>query len=149
MQGSSSTPNSGAIIVVVGSPTLQYFFHEATAWSSYSPPSYNEEKAAMRMPLEWFLSPREATAIYTERNPLLKATQSGSVDTSDLRRLPENRCGKATLQGIPGHYVMAGNEEADACGMQTAPITDGAPRPVPFVEAAALIRRGLMGPPPT
>ncbi len=71
------------------------------------------------------------------------------MGTSDLRRLPENRCGKATLQWIPGHYVMAGNEVADACDMQTAPITDGAPRPVPFVEAAALIRRGLMGQSPT
>ncbi len=44
---------------------------------------------------------------------------------------------------------MSGNEEADACGMQTTAIIDGAPRPVPFIEAAALIRRGLMGPPPT
>ncbi len=51
------------------------------------------------------------------------------------------RAGKTTLLWIPGHHVIAGNEEAGACAKQAAAITDGAPRPVSFATASTLIRR--------
>ncbi len=50
------------------------------------------------------------------------------------------RVGKTTPLWIPGHHGITGNEEADACTKQAAAITDGAPRPVSFAAASALIR---------
>ncbi len=79
---------------------------------------------------------------------LLKAIQSGSTDTTDLRRMLNKRAGKATLLWIPGHHGIAGNEEADACAKQAAAITDGAPRLVSYAAASALIRRTLTDTPP-
>ncbi len=40
------------------------------------------------------------------------------------------------------------NAEADACAKQAAAITDGAPRPVSYAAASALIRRTLTDPSP-
>ncbi len=94
--------------------------------------SYDEEKAAMRMALEW----------------LLKVIQSGSADTTNLRRMLNKRTGKTTLLWIPGCHGIAGDEEADACVNQAATFTDSAPHPVSFPAASALIHRTLTDPPP-
>ncbi len=59
--------------------------------------SYDEEKAAMRMALEWLLPSHATAAICTDSQSLLKAIQSGSADTTDLRRMLNKRAGKTTL----------------------------------------------------
>ncbi len=59
--------------------------------------SYDEEKAAMRMALEWLSPSHAAAAICTDSQSLLKAIQSGSTDTADLRRMLNKRAGKTTL----------------------------------------------------
>ncbi len=40
---------------------------------------------------------------------LLKAIQSGSANTTDLRRMLNKRAGKTSLLWIPGHHGIAGN----------------------------------------
>ncbi len=102
----------------------------------------------MRMALQWLLPSHDAAAICTDSYSLLKAIQSGSADTADLRRMLNKRAGKTTPLWIPGHHGIAGNEEAGGCAEQMAAITDGAPRPVSFAAASALIRRTLTDPPP-
>ncbi len=59
--------------------------------------SYDEERAAMRMALEWPLPSYTAIAICTGSQSLLKTIQSGSGDTTDLRRMLNKRAGKITL----------------------------------------------------
>ncbi len=90
--------------------------------------SYDEEKAAVCMTLEWLLPSLEAAAICTDSQSLLKVTQSSSADTSNLRHTLNKWEGMSTRLWIPGHHRIAGNEEADDCAKQAAAITDGAPR---------------------
>ncbi len=46
--------------------------------------SYDKEKAALRMALEWLSPSHAAAAICTDSQSLLKAIQSGSADITDL-----------------------------------------------------------------
>ncbi len=64
-------------------PTLLKKQQRGTAFTS----SYDEEKAAMRMALEWLLPSHAAVAICTDIQLLLKAIQSGSADTTNLRHM--------------------------------------------------------------
>ncbi len=102
----------------------------------------------MRMTLEWLLPSQEAVAIRTASQSLLKVIQSGSVDTSDPRRLLDLRADKTTLLWVPGHHGIVGNAEADGYAKLAVAITDDTPRLVSFVAASTLIRRTLMDPPP-
>ncbi len=81
----------------------------------------------MLMALEWHSPSHAAAATCTDSQFFLKATQSGSADTADLRSMLNKRAGKTTLLLIPGHHGIAGNEEAYACAKQTTPLTDGSP----------------------
>ncbi len=107
---------------------------------------YDEEKTAMRMALKWILPSPEATAICTDSQSLLKVIKRGSADTSDLRRILDQRAGKTTLPWIPVHHGVADNEEAGACAKQTVAITDDTPRSVSFSAASELICQTLMDP---
>ncbi len=103
--------------------------------------SYDKEKAAVRMALDWLLPSHEVAVIFTDSQSLLKVIQSGLDDISDIRHMPNKRAGKTTLLGIPVHHGIAGNEEADACVKQVTAITGRTPRPVSFAAASARIRR--------
>ncbi len=110
--------------------------------------SYDEEKAVLRMALEWLSPSHAAAVICTDSQSFRKAIQSGSADTAGLRCMLNKRAGKTTLLWIPGHHGIAGNEEADAYANQAAAIADGAPRPVSFAAASALVCRTLTDPTP-
>ncbi len=145
----AGTLNGGAgMVVTEGDPanpkTLLTNQQRGAAFTS----SYDEEKAATRMELEWLLQLHAAAVICTDSQSLLKAIQSGSADTKDLRRMVKKRAGKTTLLWIPGHHGIAGNEEVNAWDKEVEAITDGAPRPVPFATGSALIHRTLTDPPP-
>ncbi len=101
----------------------------------------------MRMVLQWLLPSHDAAAICTDSHSL-QAIQSGSADTADLGRRLNTRAGKTPLLWIPGHHGNFGNENADACAKQTAAITGGAPRPVSFAAASALMHRTVTDPRP-
>ncbi len=70
-----------------------------------------------------------SAAKYTDSQSLLKAIQSGSADTPDLRRMLDQRIGMTAMLRIPGHHGITVNEEAGACAMQAAAVSIGVPRP--------------------
>ncbi len=72
-------------------PTTLFLKHQRGA-AITSP--YNEQKAAMRMALEWLVP---SHAICTDSQSLLIAIQSGSADKVDLRCMLNKRAGKTTL----------------------------------------------------
>ncbi len=102
----------------------------------------------MRIALDCLLPSHAAEAICSDSQSPLKAIQSGSADTADLRRMLKKLARKTTLLWIQRPHGIAGNEEAAACAKQAAAITDGAHRPVSFAAASVLIRRTLTDPPP-
>ncbi len=80
----------------------------------------------------------KAMSICTNNQSLLKAIQSGSADTTHLKRMHNKRAGKTTLLRIPGDHGNADNEEADACAKQAAAITEQSPSPQPRHSSAEL-----------
>ncbi len=81
-----------------------------------------------------------AAAICTDSQSLLKAIQSGSANTADLRSMLNKRAEKTTLVWIPGHHGIADNEEVDASAKQAVPtvFTDQSPSPQPVHSSAEL-----------
>ncbi len=84
--------------------------------------SYDEEKAVVRMALEWLLPLHKAVVICIDSHSLLKTIQSGSADTSDLRRMLCQRAGNTTLHLILGHHRVADNDVADAFANQVTAV---------------------------
>ncbi len=72
---------------------------------------------------EWLLPSYETAAKCTDSQSFLKVIQSGSTDTSDLRRMLEKRADTTTLLWIPVYQWIASNEEVNACATT---IIDGA-----------------------
>ncbi len=72
------------MVVTEGDPanpmTLLTKQHHRAAFTS----SYDEEKVAMRVALEWLLPSHAATIICTDSQSFLKAIQSGSADSTPL-----------------------------------------------------------------
>ncbi len=63
----------------------------------------------MLMALELLLPSHEVVAKWTDSQSLLKAIQSGSTDTLDLRRMLDKRADKTTPLWVPGQYGIADN----------------------------------------
>ncbi len=93
------------MVVIEGDPITLFTKHQRGAYAKAS----DEEKAAIRMALEWFLPSHTAAAICTDTQSLLKVIQSGTADTADQRRILSKQAGKTTLLWIPGHDGIAGN----------------------------------------
>ncbi len=60
--------------------------------------SYDEEKAALLMALEWLSPSHAATVICSDSQSFRKAIQSGSADTADLRRMVNKRAGLLAMR---------------------------------------------------
>ncbi len=94
----AGTLNSGTGIVVTerdpaNPTTLLTKQQRGAAFTS----SHVEEKVAMHMALEWLLPSHAAVAVRTDSQLLLKAIQSSSADTANIRRMLNKRAGKTTL----------------------------------------------------
>ena len=105
--------------------------------------SYEEELRAMHMAVEWAASLNDATqgvAIFTDSQSLCTALKGTSPALDDLRSRLASATPTITIQWVPGHCGVPGNELADEAAKAA---TSGAREPggVSFNSIGALIRR--------
>ncbi len=110
--------------------------------------SYDEECRAMGMALEWVarLPADKTVAIFTDSQSLCQAIQNRSQQVENilesLRALPSG----VTIQWVPGHSNIPGNELAD-CAAKKAASTSGSPAPVSYGSVCSHIGRVIRDPP--
>ena len=77
--------------------------------------SYEEEKQAMLLALKWTLKENRFTdtVICTDSKSLLQAIQNYSPELSEIHDLLSSLVGRMTLQWVPSHSNIPGNELAD------------------------------------
>lgn len=112
--------------------------------------SYEEEKRAMILGLEWLTEPPEIVTFATDSLSLLQAINSRSVDTIAIRQ--KIRAMKDThfnLLYVPGHKDIPGNETADQHAKAAALLPEPPVMTVPFRAAKSAIKKDICDPAPT
>jgi len=105
--------------------------------------SYEEEKAALGLALTWVNeNPQPHVAVCSDSQSLLKAIEGASVDTGAIRGGLDKLKTKMTLQWVPGHEDVPGNELADQAAKE-ATTMEGTEQPISYSSAKALIKRNI------
>ncbi len=138
------------MVATTGDPADPVITHTSKARGAELTSSYEEEKAALLLALDWAKAncPTERISICFDSQSLLKAIQSGAHDTQSIRQRLDNREGPTTLIWVPGHKGIPGNEAADELAKAAATATDTPPRPISFATTKALIRSTVTDPSP-
>ncbi len=137
------------MVATTGDPADPVIIHTSKPRGAELTSSYEEEKAARLLVLDWARAncPTEHISICRDSQYLLKAVHSGAHDTQSIRQRLDNREGPSILIWVPGHKGIPGNEAADKLAKAAATATDTPPRPILFASAKALIRRTATDPP--
>jgi ribonuclease HI len=140
---SAGTTDGGAGVVITrgdpANPTIVTRLQERGATYTCS---FEEEKRAMQMAMEWMAAHLDATnsaAIFTDSQSLCMALVSTSPGLDDLRLQLNNIRSQVTLQWIPGHCNIVGNDMADEAAKQATSLP-GRSRDVSYGSACARIR---------
>ncbi len=136
------------MVATVEDPADPVIIHTSKAHGAELTSSFEEEKAALLLALDWARAncPTEHISICSDSQSLRKAIQSGVHDTQSICQRLHNREGPTTLIWVPGHKGLSGNEAADELAKAAATATP--PRLLSFATAKALIRRTVTDPSP-
>ena len=110
------TMNGGsAALITTGSARNPVILEELTKKGAKYTSSYDEERAAMFLALEWIRDNNASTdtIICSDSQSLLTAITNNSRDTEDIRTLLASFKGKIVLHWVPSHVNIPGNEMAD------------------------------------
>ena len=107
--------------------------------------SYEEEKAALKLAMKWIvLKPQTSIAICSDSQSLLKAIGCMSLDTAPFRDKFNKLSSNLTLQWVPGHENVPGNELTDQAAKKATTM-----RPISFSAGRAAIKRHIKDQAPT
>ena len=137
-----------AVIVTTGTASNPVVLEEIKKRGSKWTCSYNEEKAAMEAAVEWIRDNNKSsdTLICSDSKALLTAIHNETSDTADIRKILEECKGNNSLQWVPAHVKIPGNELADRAAKDAAKLA-GKDKPVNFNAARAIIKRQVVDPP--
>ena len=113
--------------------------------------SFDEELRAMEMTVDWVNKHLDATnsvAVYTDSQSLCMALIGNGVSLEPLRSRINNTKAKLTIQWVPGHCEIPGNEMADESAKQAAK-EKGPGCPITYASACTHIRIQSKDPPPS
>ena len=94
--------------------------------------SFEEELQAMHSAVSWcieYQGPSSHTLIATDSQSLCHSLLGNSPVVDSLKRQLDLCAGRITIQWIPGHADIPGNELADAAAKEATTSIDSAPRP--------------------
>jgi len=109
--------------------------------------SYAEEEDAMDLALDWLEeNPSSAAILITDSQSLCKGLQYDNPDLEPLQKRLQSLPNKITIQWVPGHCGVAGNELADKAAKEATSL-DGPAKPTSFQAVSARIEQGTKDPP--
>ena len=106
--------------------------------------SYDEEKAALTTCLEYltkYYHHDNQALICTDSQSLCRAVENGSTDTARILHLLDCSTKNITIQWVPGHTAIVGNEIADEEAKLAANDLLAEPEPPSFGAALSCIKR--------
>jgi ribonuclease HI len=112
--------------------------------------SFEEEKQAMILALNWIVKENNPnhTVICSDSQSLLKNIDSGAADLKNIFELFALIKGSITLQWVPSHVNVPGNELADQAAKAATLLTSDEEHPITYTTAKALIERMVGDPKP-
>jgi ribonuclease HI len=150
---SEGTTNGGAgLVVTTGDPSEPLTVYSEKIRGRRLTSSYEEEREAMLAAASWLRDnngPRSKALICTDSQSLVEALGNFSADTGPIRDLLDATEGETTIQWIPGHQDIPGNELADALANEAANMTSEPSKPTSRRTATASIKRTLKDAAPT
>ena len=131
-----------AVVVTEGNPEQPNVIHTIESKGSLYTCSYEEEVQALKDAANWVVENAEDTPVMicTDSQSLCKALQSFNSETDSIRETLKDYKSTITIQWIPGHSNVPGNDLADAAAKSASGLLAPS-RPITYRSACMQIKR--------
>ena len=144
------TMNGGAgAVITTGDPSAPTVVHVIKEKGARFTCSYEEEVRALEIALDWATeecSETDSIAVFTDSQSLCEGLLGTSPRLDTLRFRLRNISFELTIQWIPGHKNIPGNNLADETA-KLAAASPGPHKPIPYGSACSQIRMTTKDPP--
>ena len=132
------------MVVTTGPPDDLTILEEIKIKGAKITCSYDEELTAMQSAINWIREncSNQRVSVVTDSQSLCRALLNRSPDVDSLRALLSASDAEITIQWVPGHAGIPGNEAADKAAKQ-ASLLQGSHLPTTYKSACALINRHI------